>query len=87
MAKIKGWKLEYYVHNVPQWLRNNPIGNFRGALELDAKVIGMNEIDTSLHPADYIKQARKPDDKCLVLPEAGVQNYLRMASSNWPMNY
>ncbi|QIA63596.1 1-aminocyclopropane-1-carboxylate deaminase/D-cysteine desulfhydrase [Vibrio astriarenae] len=71
LAKIKGWKLEYYVHNVPQWLRKNPIGNFRGALELDAKVIGMNEIDTSLHPADYIEQVRKPNDKCLVLPEGG----------------
>ncbi|MDR9830435.1 1-aminocyclopropane-1-carboxylate deaminase/D-cysteine desulfhydrase [Vibrio sp. FNV 38] len=71
LAKIKGWKLEYYVHNIPRWLKEKPMGNYRGALDLDAQVIATNDIENPLHPADYIEQVRQPSDNCLVIPEGG----------------
>jgi len=69
LAAIKGWQLEFYVDRIPSWLMDNPIGNYRGALELGAKVIPV--ADSQLHPADYIEQIRKPDQRCLVVPEGG----------------
>ncbi|CAM4335313.1 1-aminocyclopropane-1-carboxylate deaminase/D-cysteine desulfhydrase [Vibrio agarivorans] len=71
LAKIKGWKLEYYVHNIPSWLKAQPIGNYRGALELDAQVISVKELDNAIHPREFIDRIRKPTDNCLVIPEGG----------------
>ncbi|RTZ15668.1 1-aminocyclopropane-1-carboxylate deaminase/D-cysteine desulfhydrase [Vibrio aquaticus] len=69
LAAIKGWQLEFYVDRIPAWLIDKPLGNFRGALELGARVIPV--ADTGLHPRDYIEQQRQPDSNCLVLPEGG----------------
>lgn len=69
LASIKGWKFEFYVDHLPQWLTDKPIGNYRGALELGAKVITTS--DYQLHPRDYIEQIRQPDSSCLVMPEGG----------------
>lgn len=69
LAAIKGWQLEFYVDRIPSWLIDKPIGNYRGAMELGAKVIPVAE--TQLHPADYIDQIRQPDQSCLVIPEGG----------------
>ncbi|MGL6315654.1 1-aminocyclopropane-1-carboxylate deaminase/D-cysteine desulfhydrase [Vibrio sp. WXL103] len=71
LAKIHGWSLEYYVHNIPNWLKKQPIGNYRGALELDATIIPVNESEHALHPAEYIRQIRQPNERCLVIPEGG----------------
>lgn len=75
LAAIKGWQLEFYVDRVPQWLSDNPIGNYRGALELGAKIIPTGEYN--LHPADFIEQIRQPDSHCLVLPEGGRSTFAR----------
>ncbi|MFM2589525.1 pyridoxal-phosphate dependent enzyme [Vibrio sp. TBV020] len=72
LAAIKGWQLEFYVDRIPSWLAENPIGNYRGALELGAKVIPVS--DSQLHPAEYIAQIRQPDQSCLVVPEGGRSN-------------
>jgi len=39
LAKIKSWQFEYYVSHIPQYLRNNPHGNYLGALENGMKII------------------------------------------------
>ncbi|CAH7466132.1 conserved hypothetical protein [Vibrio chagasii] len=71
LAKIKGWTLEFYVDHLPQWLQERPIGNYRGAIDLGAKVISVKETGSELHPQQYIDQVRQPDSQCIVLPEGG----------------
>ncbi len=72
LACIKGWQLEYYVDRIPHWLKQQPIGNYRGALELGAQVIAVSEcVDKPIHPRDYISDIRRPDGYCLVVPEGG----------------
>ncbi len=71
LAKIKGWTLEFYVDHLPQWLQERPLGNYRGAIDLGAKVISVKETGTELHPQEYIEQVRQPDSQCIVLPEGG----------------
>ncbi|WP_394247257.1 1-aminocyclopropane-1-carboxylate deaminase/D-cysteine desulfhydrase [Vibrio profundi] len=71
LAKIKGWKLEFYVDHLPEWLKDKPIGNYRGALDLGAVVISVSDLASSLHPKEYIEQVRQPDSHSLVLPEGG----------------
>ncbi|KJY83191.1 1-aminocyclopropane-1-carboxylate deaminase [Vibrio galatheae] len=69
LAAIKGWKLEFYVDRIPQWLADKPLGNYRGALELGAQIIATAA--HQLHPQQYIDQIRQPDSTCLFLPEGG----------------
>lgn len=73
LAKLKEWKLEYYVDHIPSYVAENPKGNYRAALELGASII-----DLSKHPnpnglncESYIHEIRKPDEKCLFIPEGG----------------
>jgi len=33
LAKLRGWEFEYFVDHIPRWLRENPVGNYRAALE------------------------------------------------------
>lgn len=69
LAAIKGWKFEFYVDHIPQWLAQNPKGNFRAALDMGAQIKAVNEFH--LHPRDYIDQVRQHDSHCLVVPEGG----------------
>ncbi|EGU31321.1 1-aminocyclopropane-1-carboxylate deaminase/D-cysteine desulfhydrase [Vibrio scophthalmi] len=69
LASIKGWQLEFYVDRIPEWLKERPMGNYRGALELGAKIIATAE--SGLHPTDYIANVRQPNENCLVVPEGG----------------
>ncbi len=38
LCKLKGWVFEYYVHHIPLYLKNNPIGNYQGALKNGMKI-------------------------------------------------
>lgn len=67
LCRIKKWKLEFYVHRIPEWLKQNPSGNYRGAMELGADIIECRDI----HPLQFIEQVRKPDSNCLLVPEGG----------------
>ncbi|ANO33042.1 1-aminocyclopropane-1-carboxylate deaminase [Vibrio breoganii] len=76
LCKIKKWKLEFYVQRIPQWLKDNPRGNYRGALELGANIIECDSaFSEGIHPADYIRDVRQPEVNCLVIPEGG-RSYL-----------
>ncbi len=33
LAKMKGWKFEYYVEHIAEYLKENPHGNYKAALE------------------------------------------------------
>lgn len=71
LARIKGWKLEFYVDHLPEWLRLRPQGNYRGALELGAEIIEVSQHTPGMHPQQYIEQVRQPSDACYVVPEGG----------------
>lgn len=72
LAKLKGWQLEFYVDHIAPWLKQNPIGNYRGALDLDANVIETHTMHPQIqHPRDYIEQIRQPGSECLFIPEGG----------------
>lgn len=70
LAAIRGWQLEYYVSHIPDWLKNRPIGNYRAALELGAKVIETGGLFPK-HPHQYILHVRQPDEHCLFIEEGG----------------
>ncbi|MBS9782243.1 MAG: 1-aminocyclopropane-1-carboxylate deaminase [Arcobacter sp.] len=38
LCKLKGWEFEYYVHHIASYLKENPIGNYKGALEKGMKI-------------------------------------------------
>ncbi|RJX73609.1 1-aminocyclopropane-1-carboxylate deaminase/D-cysteine desulfhydrase [Vibrio sinensis] len=69
LASLKGWQLEFYVDHIPTWLKSNPIGNYRAALELGADIIAVSE--SGLHPHEYIHTIRKPNEDSLFVPEGG----------------
>ncbi|MCK6261902.1 1-aminocyclopropane-1-carboxylate deaminase/D-cysteine desulfhydrase [Vibrio sp. ZSDE26] len=72
LACIKGWQLEFYVDHIPNWLKEKPIGNYRGALDLGAKVIAVSELSLEpIHPKDFIETIRKPSNDCIRVPEGG----------------
>lgn len=72
LCRIRGWKLEFYVDHIAEWLKQRPIGNYRGALELGAEIFEVSKIhDEPIHPYDFICQIRKPDNSCVVVPEGG----------------
>lgn len=77
LAQLKGWQLEFYVDRVPDWLQKNPIGNYRGAIELGAKVIPVSQFErfSHLHPKEYIQEQRKLSENCLFIPEGGYSEY------------
>jgi len=33
LAKMRGWEFEYFVDHIPAYLRENPVGNYKAALE------------------------------------------------------
>jgi len=33
LAKVRGWEFEYFVDHIPSYLRENPVGNYKAALE------------------------------------------------------
>ncbi|MGF1720498.1 1-aminocyclopropane-1-carboxylate deaminase/D-cysteine desulfhydrase [Vibrio kyushuensis] len=72
LACIKGWQLEFYVDRIPSWLKQKPTGNYRGALDLGAKVIAVSEqSQESIHPKQFIETIRKPSNDCIFIPEGG----------------
>lgn len=45
LAKIKKWQLDFYVNNIPRWLKESPNGNYRAALELGANIIEVDKTE------------------------------------------
>ncbi|MGF1740335.1 1-aminocyclopropane-1-carboxylate deaminase/D-cysteine desulfhydrase [Vibrio profundum] len=71
LAQLKGWQLEYYVDRIPEWLKQNPIGNYQAALELGANIITVSEHAHGVHPKDYILKHCQLSDQHQFVPEGG----------------
>ena len=61
LAKLKGWKFDYYVHHIASYLKDNPHGNYQKALEN-----GMN-----IYEDDYPKSFCESE---LFIPEGGAMD-------------
>ncbi|GIU48912.1 1-aminocyclopropane-1-carboxylate deaminase [Shewanella algidipiscicola] len=78
LAKLKGWQLQFYVDHIASHLLNNPLGNYRAALQNGAKIIDLSQcLDRGQHDcADYIEQCVLPGrDELLFIPEGGRCHY------------
>ncbi|UJF17369.1 pyridoxal-phosphate dependent enzyme [Vibrio sp. SS-MA-C1-2] len=71
LAKLRGWKCEFYVNHIASFIKEKPTGNYAAALALGAKVIDISESGLDLPTNRYISDIRQPDQACLVVPEGG----------------
>ena len=78
LAKLKQWHLHFYVDHIPSYLKENPIGNYRAALELGAKIIPLNKLEhakdndgSTTSSAEYICKIRQPKEDEIYIPEGG----------------
>lgn len=69
LAKLRGWKLDFYVDHIPSWLSQNPIGNYRAALALGANIIATRPT-YGCSVADYLTQQQWAPNQ-LFVPEGG----------------
>ncbi len=70
LAQLKGWQFNYYIHHIPQWLKDNPIGNYAGALALGANIIEVAELSDNLE--SYVQNiASTFNQETLLVPEGG----------------
>lgn len=70
LAKLKHWRLDYYVNNIPTWLKNQPIGNYQGALALGANIIEVESLENNLDHFMQTKSLNLAED-VLFIPEGG----------------
>lgn len=43
LAKLRGWKFDFYVNHIASYLKDNPQGNYKAALENNANIIEKDE--------------------------------------------
>jgi len=68
LCKIKGWEFIYYVKKMPKWLKANPIGNLKLALELGMKIVEISHLNFY----DYIDKIRNNTSKnTIFIPQGG----------------
>jgi 1-aminocyclopropane-1-carboxylate deaminase/D-cysteine desulfhydrase-like pyridoxal-dependent ACC family enzyme len=71
LAALRNWQFEFYVDHIPSWLEKHPLGNYRAALALGAKIYQTRTSAAACHPQTFIQQVRHPEPHCLVIPEGG----------------
>lgn len=69
LAKLKGWQLKFYVERIPSWLKNHPMGNYRGALELGAQIIETTDYNKVLE--EHFREPHQTQNHTLIIPEGG----------------
>ena len=68
LAKIKNVQLDFYVHNISTFLKENPNGNYQEALNNGAKII---ELDYEINKDDYIQKNVLPYESNAIFIEEG----------------
>lgn len=68
LAKIKNLTLDFYVHTLSTFLKNNPTGNYAAAISNGANII---ELDYAINKDRYIKETILPQNKKVVYIEEG----------------
>jgi 1-aminocyclopropane-1-carboxylate deaminase/D-cysteine desulfhydrase-like pyridoxal-dependent ACC family enzyme len=62
LAKLKGWKFDYYVDHIASYLKNNPHGNYQKALENGMKIYEGNYPDSFDDCELFIKEGGAMDE-------------------------
>jgi 1-aminocyclopropane-1-carboxylate deaminase/D-cysteine desulfhydrase-like pyridoxal-dependent ACC family enzyme len=62
LAKMRGWEFEYYCDHISSYLKENPSGNYKCALENGAKIIDLQGL-----PRPFLETK----DDILYIPEGG----------------
>ena len=77
LAKLKKWHLDFYVDHIPSYVKNNPKGNYRAALDNGANIIELNTLQTNKDSSNidiktFIQQEVLPHNPdALFIPEGG----------------
>jgi len=72
LAKLKGWKFDFYVDHIPSFVKEHPSGNYKASLLNDANIIDMSQEDTSKCASEYIQEDIIPtQNTSLFIPEGG----------------
>lgn len=73
LARLKSVPLDFYVDHIPSFLRQNPAGNYRSALDNGTQVIAVDKAARQQLPmADYLRTRVLPDaPEALFIPEGG----------------
>jgi len=73
LCSLRGWKLTFYVDHIADYLKQNPAGNYLGALELGAEIVDLSEQENrhGLHAKEYIDRHHSPQEDTLLVPEGG----------------
>ena len=62
LAKLKGWKFDFYVNQIPVHIKQNPRGNYKGALDNGVNIIE----DKDFNPDNIVVQ-----NDTVFVPEGG----------------
>lgn len=69
LAQQKRWQLDFYVNHIASYLKNNPVGNYKAALDLGANIIEKKDAKGSIH--EYVFQHIDSKDETLLFLEEG----------------
>jgi len=56
LCKIRNWKFEYYVDHIASYLKDNPVGNYKGAIENGMKILEEETPDTFTNNTLFISE-------------------------------
>ncbi|WP_375753715.1 1-aminocyclopropane-1-carboxylate deaminase/D-cysteine desulfhydrase [Vibrio sp. HN007] len=73
LSACRGWKLKFYVDHIPSFIKDRPMGNYRGAIEMGAEVIDLSQLEDrgERHPSQYIEDTYANEPGYLIIPEGG----------------
>jgi len=79
LAKLKGWEFDFYVSHISDFMKQNPKGNYRAALENGANIIEVGELEPDETLEHYLDCKILPNEKNLLfVPEGGRCQYAKM---------
>ncbi|PAJ73909.1 1-aminocyclopropane-1-carboxylate deaminase [Pseudoalteromonas sp. NBT06-2] len=79
LAKLKGWQFDFYVAHISDFIKQNPKGNYRAALENGANVIEVGEFLEGETLEDYLNNnIIAKEQSYLFVPEGGRCQYAKM---------
>lgn len=72
LAKLKNWHFEFFVDHIPSYLKDNPRGNYRAALENGAKLIEVSHKLAGRSIESYLQSEILPNyTNAVFVPEGG----------------
>jgi 1-aminocyclopropane-1-carboxylate deaminase len=79
LARLKGWQFDFYVSHISDFMKQNPKGNYRAALENGANIIEVAELGPDETLEHYLDCKILPNEQGhLFVPEGGRCQYAKM---------